>query len=121
MVSTIFASDLLRSGANLVAFVSIFDVISKYATVVTIVMIPILQSKNKIMTMKTKALTKPPNTITNKMAPFISTFSKTVVQTPVNSPKLLSLKYPIGTDFKRSPMESLFNAVIKYPACVCCS
>ena len=53
---------------------------------------PIRQSKIRIITVKTRALSIPPSMVTNTMGATVSTLSSTVVQTPVSSPRLLSLK-----------------------------
>ena len=61
----------------------------------------------------------PPIMSTSVMGTSISTFPRTVVQTPVTSPRLLSLKYPMGTPFRRFPILIRSFAAIKKPAWVC--
>ena len=50
---------------------------------------------------------------TSTIGPVFSTSSSTVVVMPVSSPRLLSLKYPMGTRLSLSPMAMRLFATMK--------
>lgn len=103
------------SGARTSVFFSMAEVISRYNAVPAVTIKPMRQSKHSTITVNTRALIKPPSMLTRTMGAVVSTSSSTVVVTPVISPRLFSLKYPIGTLFSRLPMAIRLLAAMKYP------
>lgn len=112
---TSFAADAWRSGARTSVFFSMAEVISRYNVVPAVTIKPMRQSKHSTITVNTRSLIKPPSMLTRTMGAVVSTSSSTVVVTPVISPRLFSLKYPIGTLFSRLPMAIRLLAAMKYP------
>ncbi len=111
--------DFCAWGATALDFFSMEETIRKYTKIPATTTSPTRHSKIRIIMVKTTVPIRPPMISTNTIGTSISIFPSTVVQTPVTSPRLFSLKNPIGTLFKRLPILIRSFAAIKYPAWVC--
>ena len=111
--------DFCAFGAIAADFFSMDETIKKYTKMPAATTSPTRHSNIRIIAVKTTVPIRPPMISTNTIGTSISIFPSTVVHTPVTSPRLFSLKNPIGTPFKRLPILILSFAAMKYPACVC--
>ena len=91
-------------------FFSIAETTAKYSAMPIMAIRPICQSKKKIITANTAVVSRPLRMFTSTMPSMPPT---TVVHTPATCPRLLALKKPMGTLFRRSAMATRRSAAMK--------
>ena len=105
--------DFCVSPAMTADFFSIADTAHRYNAMPTSTISPMRQSKRRISSAKTTVVISPPRMFTSTIGTMLSMLPTTVVHTPDNCPRLLSLKKPMGTLFSRFAIEMRRSAAIK--------